>query len=202
MSTRSDLLPNEPHHPHAADSYLKISFQRIQKLKKPILNIIPRRVSFGFTSLKQLTSATNLLELYSVPATEQLILQGLARRGILVIAEYPVGYSSGRFRIDLVVACRNGWLAIECDNDKAHRSASQQAKDQHKDYVLGYHGWRLVRLRETDVLNHFDRSLARLEMAIASLGGLAANENIHPFDYPRIKSEPSRLDGPDCFSKA
>lgn len=169
--TRIELLPDEPNHPRAQDVYYKFTFDKIKKLAKPIKNIIPRRVSFGFVSLKNLLTARNILELYDVPPTEQIIARGLSQRGITATPEYPIGYSSGRFRLDIAVICRNGNLAIECDNTKAHRGKTQQKIDQHKNFVLKHHGWRLIRLDEDDVLNHFDRSMARLETAIASLGG-------------------------------
>ncbi|MEK7106967.1 MAG: hypothetical protein AAB899_02170, partial [Patescibacteria group bacterium] len=49
---RIDLLPKEKNHPRAHDNYLKIEVAWVKKLARPIKNIIPRRVSFGFTSLK------------------------------------------------------------------------------------------------------------------------------------------------------
>lgn len=172
---RVELLPNEASHPRANDLYARFSFSEIDELANPIRNIIPRRVTFGFTTLNQLQTATNLLELYGVPATEQIVAQGLEQMGIPVTSEYPIGYSAGRFRIDLAVACRNGWLAIECDNLKAHRLPAQQRKDQHKDEILGYHGWRVVRLTERDILDNYSRTMARLRVAIASLGGLVTD---------------------------
>lgn len=49
--TRAALLPSEPNHPRASDEYVKFSFSSVQKLSQPVKNIIPRRVSFGFTTL-------------------------------------------------------------------------------------------------------------------------------------------------------
>lgn len=173
VAKRIELLPDESNHPRVQAAYIRFGFNKIHTLRRPIKNQIPRRVNFGFTTLKQLRTAENLLEVYGVSPTEQLLAEGLDRLGIPVTSEYPVGYSSGRFRIDLVVACRNGWLAIECDNDKAHGTSAQKEKDRHKDMVLGYHGWRILRLTETDIMNNLDRSLLRIQVAIASLGGIS-----------------------------
>lgn len=171
---RRELLPDEPRHPRANQIYVKYTFARIERLARPVRNIIPRRVTFGFTALAKLQTAEHLLELFDVAPIEQLVEAGLRRLDIPVINEYPIGFSSGRFRIDLAVRCRDGWLAIECDNQASHRTAAQKQKDAHKDTVLKHHGWRLVRLAESEVLNQFDRSLARVQLAIASLGGVAA----------------------------
>ena len=38
--------------PRAHDDYLKIKFSEIKKLPRAIRNIVPRRISFGFTTLK------------------------------------------------------------------------------------------------------------------------------------------------------
>ncbi len=173
---RVELLPDQPDHPRAQERYCKYSFSEIQQLAHPIRNIIPRRVSFGFTSLERLQSAADLLELYDVAPIEQMMVAALRQLGISVVTEYPISYSCGRFRIDLAIACRDGLLAVECDNTASHRTAAQKRKDAHKDAVLKHHGWRMVRLSEEEVLGHSDTSVARVKLAIASLGGLAPND--------------------------
>src|SRR3989338_11429120 len=51
---RVQLLPDESNHPRAADPYRRIRVGRIQKLRPPIRNTTPRRVSFGFTTHRQI----------------------------------------------------------------------------------------------------------------------------------------------------
>lgn len=169
---RIELLPDEPNHPRAHDEYLVCTFHSVEKLAKSIRNIVPRRVSFGFTTLEALHEAGDILELYGVPATEQIIQRRLKQFGIIAVPEHAVSAGGKRYRIDLVVWCTDGAVAIECDNRKAHSSKIQKQKDRQKDAALKYLGWRVVRLSEEDIVDHLDESLARIQKAISSLGSL------------------------------
>lgn len=178
VKKRIELLPSEGTHPRAHDDYLKVSFSKIEKLEKPIRNVIPRRVSFGFTTLKKLRSARDVLELYGVPATEQMIERGLARRGIEVVSEYTVvsdrpprssGAARKRYRIDLVIFCKHGAVAIECDNLKAHSSKAQQAKDTAKDKLLKSLGFYVIRLGEKEIIDNLEYCLRGIQKKVKSL---------------------------------
>jgi len=168
---RIDLLPREPDHSRAGEGYMRFEVSRITKLESPIKNIIPRRVSFGFTSIKALHASKDILELYSVPKTEQIIAGHLARLGIKTTPEYTVSAGGRHYRIDLVVKCEKGSIAIECDNYKAHSSSVQKKKDKLKDIFLKKLGWRVLRFREKEILEETSRCIARVTNAIKSLGG-------------------------------
>lgn len=167
---RIDLLPKERNHPRAYDDYLKIEFAWIKKLAEPIKNIIPRRVSFGFTTLKSLLKAGDILELYGVSPTEQIVERGLRNLGIKTEKEFTVSKNGTRYRLDLAVFCKNGRIAIECDNLKAH-SGVQIGKDKLKDAFLQRNGWRLVRLTEKDITETLDDCLAQVTEEVDKLGG-------------------------------
>lgn len=168
---RIELLPSEPEHPRAQDEYMKITVARAQKLPKPIKNIIPRRVSFGFTTLRALRSARDILELYGVPKTEQILATRLAHCGVQTIAEHTVSARGSRCRIDLAVWCARGAIAIECDNDKAHASKIQKQKDVWKGTFLSRLGWTVLRFTEADIIERLDRCVAQVQKETHSLGG-------------------------------
>lgn len=163
MVKRIKLLPDETGHPRAQDSYLKINFIKIKKLPRPIKNIIPRRIYFGFTTLRQLFSSKNILELYGVPPIEQIVEKRLRAIGIKPIEEFNISKNGRRYRIDLAVFCKNGPLATECDNLKSHRSKTQIRKDKTKDAFLRRHGWSVIRLKEKDILENLDRAIFRIQ---------------------------------------
>lgn len=163
---RINLLPKERSHPRANDDYLKIEFAKIEKLPKPIRNIIPRRISFGFTTLKNLLSVKNILELYGVPPTEQIIEKQLNYLGIKPVREYNISKGGKRYRIDLAILLKNGKIAIECDNLKAHRSKVQVKKDKIKDSFLRRHGWQVIRLKESEIIEHLDLCIKEIKKAI------------------------------------
>ena len=168
---RTELLPDEPKHPRANDSYVKFTFAKIVPLKHPIKNVIPRRVSFGFTDLRSLHRANDILELYHVPKTEQLVAEALAERGVETKAEVTVvdPTSKKRVRLDLAVECTYGKIAIECDNDKAHKGKLQQKRDRAKDALLKHLGWVVFRLSESEIDNNLKVLVDRIEKEVASL---------------------------------
>lgn len=171
---RLELLPQERNHLHAEDWYWKIGFDKIYRLARPIKNIIPRRVTFGFTTISRLLQSRNILELYGVAPTERIMAKALERVGIKPLVEYRVSWGKSikiRYRLDLAIFCKNGRIAIECDNDKAHASRSQRAKDQKKDRGLKRHGWKVLRLKECDITEHLDQCVSRVRELYDSLGG-------------------------------
>ncbi len=175
---RVELLPYEPEHPRAQDEYVKITFRSVKHLAEPIRNIIPRRVSFGFTTMRALTSARDILELYGVPKTEQILAKRLLARGIKTAPERTVSERGNRCRIDLAVSCADGALAIECDNAKAHASLLQRQRDEQKDRFLSRLGWRVLRFTEEDVIERLDWCVARVQKEARSLGGIIPTGNI------------------------
>lgn len=160
---RIDLFPEERRHLRAGEDYLKCEFAQVLTLPRPIKNIIPRRISFGFTTLKELLSARDILELYGVEPIEQIMEKRLRQAGIAVRAEFPVSINDRRFRIDLAIFLNNQKIAIECDNQKSHSSKAQKAKDRIKDYYLRRAGWKIIRLKEKDIINRPDYCLARIQ---------------------------------------
>ncbi|MBI2476471.1 MAG: DUF559 domain-containing protein [Candidatus Taylorbacteria bacterium] len=173
VKKRIELLPGERQHPRANEDYLKVSFKEIRKLRKPIRNVIPRRVSFGFTSLKRLCASNDMLELYGVPPTEQILEQRLRRLGIKTFSQHVISKEGKRYRLDLAIFCDRGNIAIECDNRKAHSAKRQKLKDKQKNASLKKLGWRVVRFTEADIVEHLDSSASRVRKLVRSLGGQA-----------------------------
>lgn len=163
---RIELLPNEPNHPRANDLYVKFEFSKINKLPRPVKNIIPRRISFGFTTLKRLFSAHNILQLYGVPSIEQIISGRLKSLGIKAMPQFPISVAGHRFRLDFAIIHDSKRIAIECDNTRAHASKAQKLKDKIKNTYLRRAGWRVVRLKEKDNIERLDSCVRRIQKAI------------------------------------
>jgi very-short-patch-repair endonuclease len=169
---RISLLPDEPNHPRANDEYLKINVGKMVKLPSPIRNIIPRRVVFGFTTIDRLLNSEDILELYDVAPIEQILECGLEELSIKVIPQqYVLINKSKRFRLDFAVFCKNGKIAIECDNQKAHSGKIQTQKDKIKNEFLEIQGWTIMRFSEIEILYDLEKCLKKVKDMVASLGG-------------------------------
>lgn len=168
---RRDLLPDEPDHPRTHDYYFRVRVGKIKKLPRPIRNIIPRRVSFGFTTLNHLLKSKNILQLYNIAPTEQIVEHGLRRANIKAVAQYYVLSGKKRYCLDFAVFCKQGSIAVECDNIKAHSSLGQREKDKIKNTFLRRRGWTVIRLPEHDIVSDLESCIVRVKKAVRKLGG-------------------------------
>lgn len=170
---RREVLPQELSHPRAGEKYLWFRLGKIKILQRPIKNTAPRRISFGFSTLSRLLKSRNILELYNVAPTEEIIGKSLRRAGIKAIAQYPISNGKKRYRLDFAVFCRQGSIAVECDNKKAHSGPRQREKDKIKNAFLKRRDWIVIRLSEKDIVSDLSGCLAKIKKAIQKLGGLA-----------------------------
>ena len=172
VALRRELLPEEVRHARAGEQYVRFQLDAVQKLPQPIKNVVPRRVSFGFTTLRILQNVRTMLELYDVLSTEEVVERGLRRRKVRFAKQYHVKGKKKRVILDFAVFCKKGNIAIECDNLKAHSGVLARRKDRAKDAFLRRCGWRVIRLRERDVLADLDACIARVEKVIGEFGGV------------------------------
>ncbi len=170
---RREILPDEPKHPRATEKYLRFRIGKIKSLARPIRNTSPRRMSFGFFDLKTLLVSKNILELYKVAPTEEIIGKALKKAGISVKSQYRISVRGKRYRLDFAVFCRKGKIAVECDNRKAHSGKRRLAKDRIKDAFLRRNGWKVIRLSEKDILSDLDKCISRIKKSIRACGGVA-----------------------------
>jgi len=176
IKKRNVLLPDEATHRQADADYIQIHVRGVRELRQPIRNILPRRVTFGFTTLKKLREAKNMLGVYGVADTEAMMRDALRGAGIKARSQCYVSGREGkkkkRYCLDFAVACRRGAVAIECDNTKAHSGARQWEKDKAKDIFLRHRGWTVLRFTEEDITSKMEKCMARVRRAIKKSGGV------------------------------
>ena len=171
---RLDLLPAEAGHPNARKHYFRLAVAPAVKLRRPIRNTAPRRVTFGFTTLPRLLRSRNILQLYGVAPTEEIIGNALRQAGLRASRQQyvPDKANKHKYFLDFAVFCRRGKIAIECDNRRAHAGAKQKRKDAAKDSFLHRDGWTVVRLDEKEIVYDPGRATERIRRAVRRLGGI------------------------------
>jgi hypothetical protein len=80
LTTRAELLRDEPDHPRAHEEYFKIQLGALEKLKKPIKADKWKRVTFFYTTGEYLLHANSLNELVVSSDERQLLWQSLRER--------------------------------------------------------------------------------------------------------------------------
>lgn len=176
VSVRKKLLPAEPSHPRANKLYCKYSLSRLKELDFPILNTSTSRIFFGYTTLKRLFAARDILGLFEVPPLERMLYQRLKREGFNFSPEHIVMKRSRpngtrqRYRLDFAIFCKKGMLDIECDGQRWHSHPAQKRKDKMRDLWLMGRGWTVMRLVEKDIMEEMPRTMRKIKRAIKMLG--------------------------------
>ena len=80
MTTRIELIQDEPDHPHARQEYYKIQIGSLQPLKQPVLAESWRRITFFYTTGEHLLNAHTMNELIVQSGERQLLWQALRER--------------------------------------------------------------------------------------------------------------------------
>lgn len=96
LTTRAELLKDEPEHPRAREEYFKIQLGALEKLKAPIKADKWKRVTFLYTTGEYLLKAKTLNELVVNSDERQLLWRSLRER-----AENEQLYKTGLPEIDL-----------------------------------------------------------------------------------------------------
>jgi hypothetical protein len=89
---RVELLPNEPDHPRAQQSYYRLSLGPLQRLPRPIPSHRLRRVVFICTTLSRLLSAREINDLWEHHSQRDLLQHVLQTRE----SAAPRGYHARR----------------------------------------------------------------------------------------------------------
>lgn len=63
LTTRRDLLPDQPDHPRADDLYFKVQLGPLQQLDRPIISMRWRRILFLHTTWDRFRDATEIADL-------------------------------------------------------------------------------------------------------------------------------------------
>jgi hypothetical protein len=80
LTTRAELLRDEPNHPRAREEYFKIQLGALEKLKKPIKAEKWKRITFFYTTGEYLLKAQTLNDLVVAGDERQLLWQSLRDR--------------------------------------------------------------------------------------------------------------------------
>jgi hypothetical protein len=80
LTTRAELLRDEPDHPHAREEYFKLQLGPLERLERPILADKWRRLTFLYTTGEYLLNAQTLNDLVVQSDERQLLWQSLRER--------------------------------------------------------------------------------------------------------------------------
>lgn len=170
--TRRDLFPDEPHHPRADLSYLKLSLGELKALPNPIVSRRARFLVFLSSTLDKLHSATELNDLWHESPLEDEVWHGLKTEKIETERQWRLKAGGRNYCLDFAVFCARGGLNIECDGDSYHTSAEKSREDNARNNALTSDGWAVLRFNTQQIVHELPECLREVRDTINGRGGV------------------------------
>ncbi len=170
---RRDLLPDQPQHPRALESYFRIRLGSLSRLDRAVPSARRRRIVFIPTTLAKLRTATEINDLYHESPLEDQLWDALRRQRIPAERQYYVAERGTTYCLDFAVLCSRSSLDVECDGDTWHLRPNAVADDNARNNFLTRLGWSVLRFssRELDDGN-IDKAIDLIRDTSERLGGI------------------------------
>jgi very-short-patch-repair endonuclease len=148
---RTQLFPDEPDNPNAAEPYHKVHLGSLQELPKPIFSRRLRRVVFIPTTWQKFRAAVEINDLYDESPLEDQLWAEFKRIGILAERQVFVGIGNRNYALDFAIYCHGAALDVEADGDTWHSDPKRIPEDNRRDNDLETAGYKLLRFNTLQV---------------------------------------------------
>ena len=175
LATRRELIPEEPEHPRADQSYYKIALGPLASLPHAVPSRRLRRIAFISTTLGRLMQAEEINDLWIKSSAQERLWAALKLADIDAERQYPL--ADDLPAADFALLCRDGRVAVLIV-DEPTADGERLADDELRealppDYLLAAGGWAVVRLTTAELDADAPGIVARLSALTDRLGGRA-----------------------------
>jgi very-short-patch-repair endonuclease len=164
------LLPDEPDHPRAEQTYYKLELGEVKPLPRPIPSRRLRRVVFIPTTLERLVRALEINDLFSTSPIENRLYDAARDAGIEAERQFFTREGGEGYMLDMAVFCSDGKLNIECDGDRWHVGKEAAARDRARDNALTQAGWRILRFSGAEIHGDTEECIRQVRRVLKRLG--------------------------------
>lgn len=169
---RLDLLPDEPLHQRATDSYLRLALGPLEPLPRPIPSRRLRRITFIPTTRAKLATAAEINDLFHSSPLEDTLWEVLKAQGYEPEREYHVPADrDARYALDFAIFGRQRNLDVECDGDTYHVNPASARHDNRRNNFLTTRGWSILRFTTAQLINELPEALTQVRSAVKDCGG-------------------------------
>jgi hypothetical protein len=154
---RRDLLPEEPDHPHADELYYKMQIGTLMRREPPIPSKRGRRILFLWTTWEKFCAATEINDLFHKGPGQDRLWDALKQSKLDVERDMIVREGHSRYRIDFLIFCPKGQVAISIGNGTG---SVRSRKD-----------FRPLAFSDDELENHFEETLGRIKLQVRELSG-------------------------------
>jgi len=176
---RSQLLPDEPHHPKAAQLYYQVLLGPLERLARPIPSRRWRRIVFISTTWWKFVAAREINELYDESPLEDLLWEQLKRVRLNAERQEFITANGADYALDFAFYRAKGNLDVETDGDTWHANPERIPLDNRRDNDLETSGWNLLRFNGYQLREEMaEYCVPTIVEKIRRLGGLSENRII------------------------
>jgi hypothetical protein len=176
LTTRKELIPEEPEHPRADQSYYKVMLGPLTSLPHPVPSHRLRRITFISTTLGRLMQAEEINDLWIKSSAQERLWAALKLADVDAERQYPL--ADDLPTADFALLCRDGRVAVLIVDEPTADGELREAFPS--DYLLAAGGWAVVRLTTAELEADAPAVADRLATLTSRLGGRA----IHRPDAP------------------
>lgn len=169
---RSEIFPEELPNPKSDDDYFVLKLGDLKKLSEPIVTKRPRRIIFINTTKEKFLAAKEINDLYDESPIEEKMWFAMKDSGIEAERQYSILTKEQEFVLDFAIFCRNFYLAVECDGDTYHTTASDVKKDKIRANKIESLGWHILRYTSDDINYHIKKAIKQVSDTVNRFGGI------------------------------
>ncbi len=155
LARRRDLLPAEEKHPRADELYYKLQLGPLCKREPPIASKRGRRVLFLWTTWAKFMAARELNDLFDQGQAQDRLWEALKECSLDAERDLIVREGHSRYRVDFMIYCGRGRLAVTIGNKSRVRSSTK---------------FRALAFTEEDLEDRFERSFDSIRRQARELG--------------------------------
>lgn len=139
IETRRALIPSEPDHPAADESYHVIRVAGVERLPAPILSRRPRRITFLRTTHGRLVAARDINDLFVGSAAEEALWPSLRELG--AERRCYMNVSDETMEVDFAIVSGERCLGVICGDENGYEPIAAAGE------------WSVVRFSQAEVKN-------------------------------------------------
>jgi hypothetical protein len=172
LATRRDLIPEEPHHPHADDPYFRVSLGEFLTLPQPIPSRRLRRITFIPTTLGRLQRAQEINDLWIRSSAQERLWEAMKLAGLDAECEFPLRDDLPQCTADFALFCERGRLAVLVSNATEEPAQVRDGGAALSEYAACSAGWLLLSVSIAEIELNALTCAERLAAIVGDLGGM------------------------------
>jgi len=169
LTTRKELIPDEPEHPRADQPYYKVTLGPLASLPHAVPSRRLRRITFIPTTLGRLMQAEEINDLWIKSSAQERLWAALKLADLEAERQYPFQDELPQYVADFAVFCRDGRIAMLVTDEPQAEGELREA--YLPDYLLAAGDWAVVRVTIAELATDAQAWAERLAGQAARFGG-------------------------------